>query len=216
MTRFKRTCCLVMLVVAICAALGITAFANVLPEKEIFNPDAVIETSEKSIQVLNSYEDAVNARNASISNETIRDVITTITFSDYLTFDQFAEYISRHDIEVVQLQLRGLNEEGKRLTIFTRTDAGLEKTEQLLNEQAASAGFDIVGITGMYALVSSDNLQDVVEDDLTYLADTTGDSYSVQNNNIEGATRNNLTTVSRIDLFPQSLTWDLEDLGILK
>lgn len=140
--------------------------------------------------------------------------MTTITFSEYLSFDELEEYVEQYNITVVQLQLRGLVEDGTRVTIFTRTDIGFEETENLIIDSARNEDYTIIGITGMYALEDSNKLSDVVTDSKTYLADTSGDSCFSQNqaaNSVRQA-----ASASQEGAFPRPLTWDLENLGLLE
>lgn len=162
-----------------------------------------------------SYVDTTVTQSADLAAANLDDIITTITFSQYLSFDEFEAYVTAYNIDVAQLQLRGLMEDGTRVSIFSKTNKGFEETEQLLNQQATDEGFTIVGISGVNALVDSEMLSAVQSDSKTYLADTSADNFSTQNSNPNSATRNATEQQDRGGMFPQSLSWKLEDLGLL-
>ena len=119
-------------------------------------------------------------------------------------------------VTVAQLQLRGFQADGTRVSVFSRTDAGLSSTEAMLIEEANSVGFTLAGITGINAYVPSEQLDDLAVDELVYLADTSGDlriqkvlsTHDLQQSSAEIAPVQDIS-------FPKSLTWELEDLGLM-
>ncbi len=124
----------------------------------------------------------------------------------YMSFEEFAEYIATYDIDVVQLQLRGLTTNGERVSIFSRTDMGLDETKRILNEQASKGGYTIIGITGINAVFSPSVFSAVQEDSHTYFVDT-GSELQL--------TQDTADSANAAGAFPQSLTWQLEDIGLL-
>lgn len=165
--------------------------------------------------LLSEYVEKIANDNAVLAEENLNDIITTITFSDYLTFEELEDYTESYNIEIVQLQLRGLMDDGTRVSIFTKTDLGLEETERLIREEALELDYQLVGATSIFALTNSSQLEQLSEDDRTYLADTSGDLYSPQNRMQVGAVRNNIEENNSTNLFPQPITWNLENLGLL-
>lgn len=174
---------------------------------------------------VSAYVDSVSFKNNMIKHCNLEDVITTITFSEYLTFPEFEDFVAKYDIQIVQLQLRGVTESGDRVSIFTRTDKGLAITEEIVNIQAAGE-FELKGITGVYALVNSEKIAGLEQDSHTYCVDTSGDHYfellahaspmKLDNLDIVNcASRNDLANSSIGELFPKSITWQIEDLGLL-
>src|SRR5699024_8620912 len=131
-------------------------------------------------------------------------------------FAAFQDYIQTYEVEIVQLQLRALSESGDRLTIFTKTSAGLDQTYDFLYEQAETDGFTIVEVTGLYALVDSKHLSDIAEDPATILIDTTGDEYFTQNLSVANVTERDEEEIGRSVSFTRTLTWELEDAGVLR
>jgi len=188
--------------------VSVTAFAA--------NSNTIVAAEEPTQMALNTYAETIDEQNLILAETELNDIISTITFSEYLSFDELEQYAEMYNIDLVQLQLRGLLDDGTRVTIFTRTDKGLEETETLLTDQALDDGVTIVGITGMYALIDSDELIHVMSDTRTYLVDTSGDGYSSENSITDSVQRNSVTsTNSGGFMFPKSLTWELEDLGLL-
>jgi len=200
------------LTILIVSAYSITAYAK---SKAPYNPDKAYAEIDKSIEGITTYKEYVEKRNSELANEIIDGVLTTITISSPANFDEIAYYVLNYDISIVQIQLRGIAPDGTRITVFSRTDKGLEETEKILLEQARVGGYELIGVIGMNVLVNSDRLIDLQADSLTYLADTSSDRYFKGSNNISSGERNNLDEVNRGKLFPQSLYWDLEDLNII-
>ena len=161
------------------------------------------------------YVDNVEQMNEPLASEKLNDILTSITFSKYLSFSEFEEFIETHDTDVVQLQLRGLMDDGTRVTIFTVVDKDLQKIKAEIEAEAVTAEYRLIGITGFYALVDSNNLLAVETDNRTYLADTSGDQYFRNKSEQNSVKRNNLDTNSRAGMFPQTITWDLEDAGLM-
>lgn len=167
----------------------------------------------------------VSSKNDIIKNCRLEDVITTITFSRYLTFSEFEKLVQDYDVQIVQLQLRGLTDDGDRVSIFTRTDKGLVQTEKIVKLKAVDE-FELTGITGVYALVDSGRIAELEQDARVYLVDTSGDYYfelaeDAQTLNlnesaiVDSTYRNGLAGSSIGKMFPKSVTWQLEDLGLL-
>lgn len=144
---------------------------------------------------------------AETTSETV--VPATITFSRYLTFDDLKEYIDLYDIELQQVQLRGLTKDGTRVTCATLVYNGMDYTEKLMYKQAAEQEFELVGITDVYAYILPSKIEAISQSEFTYLVDTSAVA-ARQNTGVE-----NESLASEESVFPKSLTWELEDLNIL-
>ena len=91
-----------------------------------------------------------NANTQLAKTESTYGIPTTITFNDYLSFDEFSDFCTNMPVDVVKLQLRGLTSSGERVSIFTRTDKGLDETEALIREQLEKGSMSFEGITSVY------------------------------------------------------------------
>lgn len=171
------------------------------------------ELIEKTTQGLSKYSDLIKSKNEELCRYELKDIITTITFSEYLSFEKLEKYVDQYSVDAVLLQLRAVDCDGNIMTIYTRTDMGLKETERFLKDQAQHDMYSIIGITSLYSLVDSERLKELESDPFTYLADTSGD------NVFWGKTRTrNLIATNKlglIDYFPHSLAWDLETLNII-
>ena len=76
--------------------------------------------------------------------------------------------------------------------------------------QAAEQNFNLVGITDVYAYISPNQIDELSNDNLTYLVDTSGND---SGNGITAVNDESGATSSSV--FPKSLTWELEELGLL-
>ena len=202
----------ITMLVILCTVVSASAFAA-SPVTEIeFTPDAIISVADKSASMIEEYVQDVEQRNEELISNNLENISATITFSDYLSFQEFGEYVEAYGIEILQLQARGMMDDGTRVSIFSRTDKGLEETERLLQNEAVQGSFEFVGITGVNARVSSEELSAINDDSRTYLADTSGNAEPVQNIAMTAALGNEVQE----SWFPQSLAWDLEDIGVLR
>ncbi len=129
----------------------------------------------------------------------------TITFSDYLTFDEAVDYIKQYDLDVEQMQLRALDEEGTRFTMMSRLDLGYDKTYEIIESQLVENNINLVGVTSLNAIIKVDEIQNMQEDERTYLVDTS------MNPAVYSDNQDQETTME----FPQPVTWNLENLGVL-
>jgi hypothetical protein len=209
-TRIKKHKKFFLISTFLIISLMLTGVANAAIVS--YTPDISTAFSEQKASAVATYVEGIENQNIALKESEVNDIITTITFSEYLSFAELDEYISNYEIEIVQLQLRALSEDGTRLSVFTRTDKGLAETEELLLAQAQNENAIILGITGMNALIDSDNLQGVDSDEKTYLADTSGDRFFEGVMIPNSIQRNDFSANNRGGMFPQSLAWDLEEL----
>ena len=89
---------------------------------------AELQQYQTQVCNLNSLENLMDIDTSTLS--------ATITFSDYLTFDEAVDYIKQYDLDVEQMQLRALDEEGTRFTMMSRLDLGYDKTYDAFYESA--------------------------------------------------------------------------------
>ena len=203
----KVQCVFAIGVTVVCLAVGVTAVAA-----NSVNADTAVRTELR--QELLLYANEVENQNAALAEMNTKDIPVTITFSEYLSFDEIERYVEQYNIKIAQLQIRGLEEDGTRLTAFTRTDAGFAETEKILFDSAQNTGFNVKGIIGMYAWVDSENLTGIRNDPKTYLADTSGYSEQTQTQVKNAAQERGSLDVAHRS-FPHSLAWKLEDAGLL-
>lgn len=162
------------------------------------------------------YVAEVGEMNQDLSKQPMDNVITTITFSEALSNVTLQEYVEKYDIRIVQLQARGFDAEGNRITFFSRTDKGIDETYRILNELAAGDGVDFVGVIGLYALTDAENIGAIQADRYTFLADATGDAFFTGNQRTYGIQRNTEEYGDEVGkAFPQSVAWDAEELGFV-
>lgn len=169
-----------------------------------------------SMVELQSYVADTEEMNQILSSESLEEALTTITFTEALSSDMLQEYVETYNIEIVQIQARGFDADGNRITFFSRTDEGIEETFSILAELASSDGVELSGVIGMYALTNSQTISLIQADQYTFLADTSGDAFFTGNQDTYGIQRNSEAygnTVSKA--FPQSVAWNAEDLGLV-
>jgi len=202
----------VAMTVLVASTLSVTAYSR---SKEPYAPDKAYSKIDMSVQGITAYKEQIESDNARLSAESIDSIITTITFSRPISMDELSNYVKMYDVNIVQITLRGMEPDGSRITVFSRTDKGFKETESMLFAQAKMNGCELIGVIAMNALVNSSRLDELQADSLTYLADTTGDKHYKGNRNIQSMGLNSQGEVSVGKSFPHSPYWDLEDLNVI-
>lgn len=160
---------------------------------------------------LEMYTDAVADRNDVLIQRQIlsADITATITFSQYLSFDEFRDYVEDYALDVRQVQVRGIADDGARITVFALGGQELENLEENVLAEAITNEFTILGVTDIYAFVNSLDIKHMGADERTYLVDTSGSNY-ITGNLFSASVQDNTSSY-----FPKSVTWELENLGLL-
>ncbi len=117
-----------------------------------------------------------------------------------ITYTQLSEYIADNNLETVQLQARGIDANGERVTFASKTYKGLFETDQMIKRLAQDNNIEFVGYNAMYVLIDSTQIISVQNDDLTFLIETSIADVP--------ATLSNEKSVE----FPHSLAWTIEEL----
>ena len=167
------------------------------------------ETQVANLEVMqiSAYVEAAEDVNLTVTGDAVP---ATITFSDYISFEDLITMVTSYNIELQQVQLRGLMPDGTRVTVATLVHKGMEYTENVVTQQADRGGYELVGITDVYAYIDSGLIDDLSADDLVYLVE------AVPVNNSGSSTMSIVNGAEESPVsFPKSLTWELEDLGLL-
>ncbi|WP_105617933.1 hypothetical protein [Vallitalea okinawensis] len=166
-------------------------------------------TFEQNHSDLNKYRSMVNKKNIEIKKAKLTDVKATITFIRPLTLEELKTYESIYKIEFRQVNARVVSGE-ERWTISSLTSMGLDVTNDIVEQQAVGVEEGIFkGYTDVYALVDYDQLDNLMKDELIYLVDTSGASYS---NDCIISIESDAST----DYYPHPLTWQVEDIENMK
>lgn len=201
--------------IILCLTLSVTAVAAINYSFN-FRSNDITETTAKTKNTINKYIESVNSMNTQLSEVVLDDVMTTITFSKSMDAEELERYVDAYNIEIVQLQARGYDKDGNRITFFSRTDKGLEETFRLLNELANSDEVVLAGAIGMYALTSSSSVSDIQNDKNTLLIDSSADQYYNDNTAVSGYERNAKSTPDEEKRsFANSIAWDAEEFGLV-
>lgn len=214
-TFFSKKINVITSVIVLCIIIAI-AVVTVSGDTLKYNPNNATATNLQTQSAMQDYISTVNSQNAQLSAN-LDDVVTTITFSKAMSATDIEQYVNTYDIEIVQLQARGYDASGNRITFFSRTDKGLDETFKLLEEQAKASNTNFAGAIGMYALTSSDKVTAIQNDSNTFLVDTsTDEQYRKSTTTIFGTKKD--TTISNDEVervFSHSVAWDAEDLGLV-
>ena len=202
----------VVLSIFICITLTVSAnssFAN-------YHPDNIAAKNFITNDTVNSYVNYVNVQSAYLATSNLGDISATITFSESMSSNELETYVSSYNIQTVQLQARGYDENGDRITFFSRTDAGIEKTYQILEEMARDGKIEFAGVIGMYVFIDSTCIEAIQKDEKTFLLDTSSNNYIVDENIISSVQTNEIiSTEQNKSHFVHSIAWDIESLGIV-
>ncbi len=187
----------------ILSLLSITGF-SIFADTEDYDPIKSYSKIEKTESGLNGYKDSVAVKNEIIKEAKLTDVRATITFNTPIDIEDLKKYQKKYGIELVQVNARATNYNNERWTISSLTSMGLDKTNEIVQQQVAEIeDGKFIGYTDVYALVDYDKIDNMIKDKITYLVDTSGDNHFSP----ESKSKHNSRS-----FFPHSLTWDLEDL----
>lgn len=89
--------------------------------------------------------------------------------------------------------------------MMSRLDLGYDKTYEIIESQLVENNINLVGVTSLNAIIKVDEIQNMQEDERTYLVDTS------MNPAVYSDNQDQETTME----FPQPVTWNLENLGVL-
>lgn len=211
---FSKKINVILSVIIFCIVI-VMAIVTVSGDTLKYNPNNPTATNLQTKSAMQEYISAVNSQNAELSAN-LEDVVTTITFSKAMSATDIEQYVDLYDIEIVQLQARGFDKEGNRITFFSRTDKGLDKTFRILEQQSQTTNVDFAGVIGMYALISSDKVTAIQNDSNTFLVDTsTDEQYRKSTTTIFGTKKDTTKENDVKRIFSHSVAWDAEDLGLV-
>lgn len=212
---FSKKINIIVSAIILCIVIAV-AVVTVSGDTLKYNPNNATATNLQTKSAMQDYINTVKSQNAKLSAD-LDDVITTITFSKAMSANDLKQYIDSYDIEIVQLQARGFDTSGNRVTFFSRTDKGLDETFRILEQQAQSAGADFAGAIGMYALTSSDKVTAIQNDANTFLVDTsTDEQYRKSTTTILGTKKDTTISDDKVErVFSHSVAWDAEELGLV-
>ena len=155
---------------------------------------------EEKNRKVEEYVQQVQEHNEEVSLLNLEDIPATITLENNITYTQLSEYIADNNLETVQLQARGIDANGERVTFASKTYKGLFETDQMIKRLAQDNNIEFVGYNAMYVLIDSTQIISVQNDDLTFLIETSIADVA--------ATLSNEKSVE----FPHSLAWTIEEL----
>lgn len=155
---------------------------------------------EEKNRKVEEYVQQVPEHNEEVSLLNLEDIPATITLENNITYTQLSEYIADNNLETVQLQARGIDANGERVTFASKTYKGLFETDQMIKRLAQDNNIEFVGYNAMYVLIDSTQIISVQNDDLTFLIETSIADVP--------ATLSNEKSVE----FPHSLAWTIEEL----
>lgn len=190
----------VSLILAITILFGGASLAATPQKSEEFHPN-MINRSAISQESIDSYREKVNTINKELISEKKSDIKTTITFSKPIDFKKLKDYTKKHSINLYEVVIRGIQPDGTRTTLFAGNDAN----QEMVISTIEGKGDTFVGAVAIKGYVDAKDLQSIMDNSLTYLADTSNDAQQVRSN----ANVNIIGTK-----FINHIAWQLEDLGV--
>jgi len=163
---------------------------NTVHASKAYNSVSEYKSIERSIDGIEQYKAKVKENLRRLEKEKVNNIAATITFEKPLSFEELQTYVKKHQITPRQIQCRALDG-NDRLTIAVKQQKNMH---EIVQKQIESATF--IGYIDMYAILDSKQIPELETDPLTFLVDTSGDSY------FTGSDKE----------FPHALSWLLEDL----
>lgn len=206
----KRTLLVSAMVLVLCSAILFNVFADSNTPQLAIEPQDICTSAQ-----LDGYVESINNINRTIVRQMESEDLmsVTITFSKYISFDELQEFVEEYNVELQQIQLRGFMEDGTRVSMSTLAHMGINFTENHAYAEAEKLSFQLVGITDVYAFVSPDMLNVISDNGLVYLVDA---SSNVTSERVGTVDMNQADKTAAKPAFPKSITWELENLGMLK
>ena len=204
----RRIILLIVSILTIALFSAISGNASELKKEEI-NDKAALKNTEESVQVdikstaqLSEYKNKIDKKILEISDDERTELETTITFNKGLKISQIQEMTNNYDINFEFLEIRFMNGD-ERVTGFTRTDWGLEKTNELIQECAVENNYEFVGYISASTTIPSDKIVSLSKDSKVFACDVS------EKRIITDEKTGNQEVVK--GKFPDSLAWEIED-----
>lgn len=199
-------------------ALSFTLILTVAAVSSLsYSPDSNGVVNLKSENAVNEYIDSIYRKNEQLAKGKIENMKSTITFSKAMNAAELEEYVNSYNLDSVQIQARGYDEEGNRITIFSDTYKGFDETFEIMQKMANESDVELAGAISIYAYVDSEYLTEIQDDTDTLLVDTSSDSHFEDSNNISTYILNAFSSDNDDgeNGFTHSVAWDAEDLGLV-
>ncbi|WP_148294922.1 hypothetical protein [Geobacillus genomosp. 3] len=130
-------------------------------------------------------------------NKKVEDINTTITFSRPLEFKELKEFVKKHKVNPQQFVARAVKGD-ERITLAFKPHVEEKHVSMVKKQLKEEYNAEFVGFIDMYGFVSHEDLTAIENDQVTFLADTTGDKYFLKHEKDNG--------------FAHALSWLLEDV----
>lgn len=159
--------------------------------------------------VLN-YVNIIQKQNMEYSKQEIGNIPVTITLTKAISLEELKTFVDNTEIEIVMVQARGFDQNGDRITFISKTHKGFDETQKILLSMAKEDNVEFSGYNAIFALVNTNNLEQIENNEFTYLADTS--SYNLNSYETANSTEDESNLDDTKYSFPHSLAWELEDL----
>lgn len=153
-----------------------------------------IEKTELGIE---KYKKLITEKNNEIKNKKVEDINTTITFSRPLELKELKEFVKKHSINPQQFVARAVKG-NERITLAFKPHVDEKHVNMVKKQLKEEYNAEFVGFIDMYGFVDHEDLTAIENDEVTFLADTTGDKYFLKYEKDNG--------------FAHALSWLLEDV----
>jgi hypothetical protein len=200
-----------------CIAIPAISFAdqNNPATVQPFEPVDQYAEIEKTAEGLTNYKEEIIEEIDSIDNSKLKDIFTTITFIKPISFADLSKVIDKYHLSVEVVEVRHIvdNERYTTAILFEESLDNIEKQAEQLTDDLDGA---LKGYIDIYASVDASYLSKLINDELIYLADISGDAATEGKITKDGEVRNEYRFDDGIDDFPQAISWQIEDIGIEK
>lgn len=170
------------------------------------------ENINKTVNGLENYKNSVEEKTIIFTENDVKKVHATITFKEAISENELKNFLSQHNITLVQTQAR-LIKDDERNTISVKTE-DVNKTIETVNQVASDVGGEFKGYIDLYVYLDSDKIEETQGDSRVYLVDTSADALLKGNLEENGLLRNAEYFKESTGAFPHALSWDLEELNL--
>ncbi len=188
MKKVVIICCLAILIFSV--TISALALRDSSTDLSGFSPE------------IQSYIITTKENNETLSDLNISDINATITFASPLNAQDIDDYIKTHNLNAIEVQGRCINNEERITFAASLSNSSLDTVVR----NCERINGDFVGFVSLKCQIDSEQINDITNDEKTFLLDTgnTLDVY-MSPNAIENSELGNSSK------FPNDIAWELED-----
>ena len=161
--------------------------------------DKLLEMESSENFDVEEYKETVEIINDIVAEKNIEDVPMNVTFEKAQDLEALKIIDEQHEIEIKQLEIRLLDSDGEKNTLFIQND-NLDESLLYAVEVAQESGMDLIGVVSVNVKADSEEVKKLNEEDSVFLADASTVDYVEDKVKVSEKSKKN---------YPESVAWEL-------